>query len=237
MTRTSKRGRRLARLVVVLMMCSAVLMTLLAIAPGARAATTSRRPVVFVHGFNGSANTWTTATARFLEAGYSSSELFVWTYNSWQSNLTTARSFETYLDQVRATTGWDRVDVVTHSMGGLSTRWCIKFATCGTKVDDWVSLGGPNNGTTSAGLCAWALASCAEMVPGSQYLTQLNAGDPTPGTTVTWSTWSSPCDGVVWPTQSTMLTGAFNHTTGCILHTSLARDTTVLTAVIARVND
>jgi triacylglycerol esterase/lipase EstA (alpha/beta hydrolase family) len=221
---------------VVIVMIAVVLTGLLGAVPAARAAT-RHRPVIFVHGFNGSARTWEAALPQFTAAGYSPSELFVWTYNSWQSNHITASQFASYLDQVRSITGWDRVDVVTHSMGGLPTRWCIKFGSCANKIDDWVSLGGPNNGTTSAGLCAWALPSCAEMVPGSSYLTQLNAGDPTPGTTVTWSTWRSPCDGVVWPSTSTELPGAFNTTTGCLVHTSLTRDPTVIGSVIARVND
>jgi len=45
-------------------------------------------------------------------------------YNTWQSNKTTATQLSAYIDQVRAQTGSPVIDVVTHSMGALGSRWC-----------------------------------------------------------------------------------------------------------------
>lgn len=207
-------------------------------APGTAAAAGPREPVIFVHGWNSSPSTWNTMVTNFKNAGYRSDELFAWGYNTSQSNVTTAAQFGVFVDQVRAQTGAAKVDVISHSMGGLSTRYCIKFGSCANKVDDWVSLAGPNHGTLISGLCSLFIASCRDMATGSSFLANLNAGDETPGTLVSWSTWRSPwCDGVIWPTSSTSLSGADNFTTGCILHSSLTTNTTVFNQVFARVND
>ncbi len=72
-------------------------------------------------------------------------------------------------------------DFTAHSMGGLNSRWFVKFAGGTEKVDDWVSLAGPNHGTETAGLCSLLDPPCAEMLPGSEFLTTLNDGDETPG--------------------------------------------------------
>jgi triacylglycerol esterase/lipase EstA (alpha/beta hydrolase family) len=50
-------------------------------------------------------------------------------------------------------TGATKVDILAHSMGSLNSRWYIKFLGGETKVDDWVSFGGPNHGTKQANIC------------------------------------------------------------------------------------
>ena len=109
-------------------------------------------------------------------------------------------------------------------MGSLNSRWYIKFLGGETKVDDWVSLGGPNHGTETANFCF--STSCVEMRVGSKFLGELNAGDETPGT-VNYGTWWSPCDEIINPDESVILSGATNHKTACISHTALTTDETV----------
>jgi triacylglycerol lipase len=175
-------------------------------------------PIVFVHGWNSSGSTWDTMIGRFAAAGWSASELNAWTYNTSQSNVTTAGQLSSYIDQVRSRTGAPEVDVVTHSMGGLSSRYYLKNLDATGKVDEWVSLGGPNHGTTSANGCFQT--SCLEMRPGSAFLTQLNSGDETPGA-FRYGTFWSECDGVIWPADSTVLKGATNTNVGCVTHSGL----------------
>ena len=116
--------------------------------------------------------------SRFVASGFPSNRLFGFGYDTSQSNKTTATQFNAYLDQVRAQTGSSVVDVVTHSMGALGTRWCLR-SSCNGKVDDWVSLGGANHGTLVS-LCFWS-AGCREMFYNSDFVQALNAGDETPG--------------------------------------------------------
>ena len=92
------------------------------------------------------------------------------------------------------------------------------------KVDDWVSLGGPNHGTETANFCF--STSCVEMRVGSKFLGELNATDETPGA-VNYGTWWSPCDEIINPDSSVALSGATNTKTACISHTALTTDETV----------
>ncbi|MQY02813.1 esterase/lipase family protein [Actinomadura macrotermitis] len=197
--------------------------------PQASAATT-HTPVVFVHGFSGSASNWTTAIASFRSAGYSSDELYAFQYNWAASNKTSAAQLATYVDQVRARTGSDKVDIVNHSMGGLVTRWYVSELGGDARVRHVASLAGANHGTTAAGACL-IYASCVEMLPGSAFIGQLTAaGDETPGT-AGYATWYSPCDGVINPYTSTRLSGATNNYLACENHLTFLTDPVVLTAV------
>ena len=181
-------------------------------------------PILFVHGFASSGSTWNTMIGRFQTDGYASADLNNWTYNTAQSNATTADQLAARVSEVRAATGAAKVDVITHSMGALSSRYYLKNLDGTRYVDDWVSLGGPSHGTPTALLCS-VLASCREMSPGSSFLNALNSGDETPGE-VNYGTWRSPCDLVV-PGSSPSLSGATNTVTGCILHTALPSNATV----------
>lgn len=185
-------------------------------------------PILFVHGWNGSGSNWNTMAGRFRADGWPDSHLDQWSYNSSQSNAITAEQLSAEVDRLLAATGASKVDVVTHSMGGLSSRYYAKNLGGTGKIDTWVSLGGPNHGTTAANSCF--SDSCVEMRIGSDFLTTLNDGDETPGTP-SYATWWSPCDEVINPDDSTVVAGAKNTRTACLSHTGLLDDATVYTQV------
>jgi triacylglycerol lipase len=196
--------------------------------PGGVQPALAHDPILFVHGWSGSASNWTTMINRFKADGWTSNELYSWSYNSSQSNATTAQEIKTRVDNILATTGASRVDIITHSMGGLSSRYYAKNLSGAARIDSWVSLGGPNHGTSSANSCV--TVSCVEMRPGSTFLTELNAGDETPGTP-RYATWWSPCDEIINPDNSVLLSGATNTQTACISHNALLTDATVYSQV------
>ncbi|ASU84698.1 alpha/beta hydrolase [Nocardiopsis gilva YIM 90087] len=187
-------------------------------------------PVVFVHGFVGKGSQWWAMRRDFLANGYTEDQLHVFTYNWAQSNKTTAEQLRDFVGEVRSSTGGGKVDLVTHSMGGLSSRWFIKFLDGADKVDDWISIAGPNNGTRVAGFCSPLLTSCREMKRDSGFLRELNADNPTPHD-VNYVTFRSPCDLIVSPVSSTSLDGANNHRTRCLEHISMMWTPSVITAV------
>ena len=109
------------------------------------------------------------------------------------------------------------MDLVTHSEGGLVSRWYVKFLGGADKVDHYLSLGSPQQGTYVAnilnfvglGSCA-GIVACQQMSIGSDLLADLNGGDDTPGA-VRWTTVRTWQDELVRPVGNASLAdGATN---------------------------
>lgn len=192
-------------------------------------------PVVFVHGFGGKGDQFSSMMNNFKENGYSEDRLHAFSYDSLRSNTTIAGQLSDFVDGVLDETGASKVDIVTHSMGGLSSRHYIKELGGTDRVDDWVSIGGPNNGTSIAGFCDIVVTSCQEMRAGSDFLENLNSGDPTPGD-VTYTTFRSPCDLIINPVDSTIIDGADNRETACLGHIGMISDGGVIEDVRATIS-
>jgi triacylglycerol lipase len=203
--------------------------------PGVRAsiAPPAHDPILFVHGWNANASTWTTMVSRFKADGWTDAEIVNWSYNFNQSNTTTAANIKSKVDSILAVTGASRVDIITHSMGTLSAHYYIKNLGGDGKVDAIVSLAGPNHGTQTAVFCG--STSCVEMRPNSKFLSTLNRKDETPGAS-RWLTWWSSCDQVILPQTSTILSGATNTQTACLQHSAQHEDFTVYQQVRNAVN-
>ncbi|MGW7056712.1 esterase/lipase family protein [Streptomyces sp. NPDC054887] len=206
-----------------------LVLTLAAVSPTHAAADSSTfgpasHPILFVHGYNSSGSYWNTMADEFRGDGWPSSHLRQWSYDTRQSNATTAQQIVTEVDRLLDATGATKVDIVTHSMGGLSSRYYAKNLGGTQKMDAWVSLGGPNHGTDWANGCYHQ--SCVEMRIGSDFLGKLNSGDETPGSP-RYATWWSPCDTVINPDSSVALSGAANTRTACLGHNALGSDPTV----------
>jgi len=214
-----RRSRRIATALAAV--GSTLLLSLTISATPARAAT--HNPVVFVHGLSSSASTWDDWRGYFQADGYSSSELYAPSYDWARSNATTAQQLRTEIQNVLARTGASKVDLVVHSMGALSSRYYLKNLGGTSYVDDFVSTAGTNHGTTVAGWCRWLYTSCAEMYPGSSFLTALNSGDETPGSVSYASYWSN-CDDALTPDTTAILNGATNVEVGCVSHTDMNND-------------
>src|SRR5574341_203459 len=182
-------------------------------------------PILFVHGYTSNASAWDTMKARFQADGWEANRLFAYTFSSTKSNASIAQDVAARVNEIKAATGAAKVDIITHSMGGLSSRYYLKNLGGTANVDDWVSLGGPNHGTTWAYGCFF-FSPCNQMIPGSSFLNQLNSGDETPGA-VNYGTWWSPCDELINPDTSVILSGATNTQTSCMSHSSLRTDLTV----------
>ena len=196
----------------------------LCVAVAVPASASAQDPILFVHGYVESASLWNTMIGRFEKDGYPKSYLSAYSYNTSQSNKVDAEEVKSKVESLLKTTGATKVDIIAHSMGSLNSRYYIKNLGGESKVDDWVSLSGPNHGTETANFCF--STSCVEMRVGSTFLKELNATDETPGA-VNYGTWWSPCDEIINPDESVILSGASNHKTACMTHTALTTDETV----------
>lgn len=187
-------------------------------------------PVVLVHGFDGSADSWHVMLSRLVRAGYPEGRIEAITYDSTISNIDVAQQISDAIDALRGRTGARKVDIVSHSMGAISSRYYVERLRGADVVDAWVSLGGVNEGTIWAYGCI-VLQSCQEMVPSSPLLADLNRDFPPAGAT-RFRTWWSPCDITIVPTSNAQLPGAFNTETPCIGHSDLKTDATVFAQVL-----
>lgn len=193
-----------------------------------------KHPVLFVHGFSRSGSDWNTMKQAFRSAGYSDGQLTAISYNTYtQSNVTTANMLAQKVGQILASTGASKVDIVSHSMGSLNSRYCVKFAGCAGKVDDWVSLAGANKGTNIARFCTFYI-TCREMVPGSSVLDKLNSGSALPtgvDGTVLWTR----DDRVIQPPTNSVLDGLRNIEVTGVTHLNIMNNQNVIGTVLKTV--
>jgi triacylglycerol lipase len=192
-------------------------------------AGTQRDPVLLVHGFNGSGASWHAMVAALGADGYAADEIDAMSYDSHESNVVTAHQIAREVDSLRARTGAAHIDVVSHSMGAISSRYYLEHLGGAAHVDAWVSLAGVNEGTVWAYGC-YPLTPCREMVPTSSVLRGLNAAHANRGTT-RYAAWWSPCDDAIVPRANAELSGAQNIETRCLGHSDIKTDPTVLTQV------
>jgi len=183
--------------------------------PGPTLPVLKHDPILFVHGYGGNGGNWQDIKARFKADGWTDAELYSYNYSFIASNATSAEEIRTQVSDILAKTGANRVDIIAFSMGSVSSRYYLKNLGGDARVEAWVSLAGPNHGTSSANSCGFT--PCREIQIGSAFLATLNNGDETPGLT-RYATWRSPCDLTIDPGSSVVLAGATNNQSACISH-------------------
>ncbi len=200
-------GRRLAAVLV------AAVVLLLAAAP-VRAANPD--PIFLIHGYRGAAsnlselNTWLQAQGRTVVA----------LSLPGQDNKVNAQ----YIKDQAAARGWKQLDLVMHSMGGLSGRYLIKSLGGTATVQAYVSLGAPQYGVYSA--CVLPSFYGGQMCPWSSFLSALNSGDDTPNGPA-WATIYSRNDEIVPYASSRLDGGACHFEVSGITHSGLLHSPTV----------
>ncbi|MFJ8313772.1 MULTISPECIES: lipase family alpha/beta hydrolase [unclassified Streptomyces] len=210
------------------------------------------RPVIFVHGWSGKPATFDDMKKNFRSAGYADGELFAWGYDSTRKgNEEIAAELRKVVEEKAKNSPDGKVDLVSHSMGGLSTLWYLRKMGGSSLVAHWAGIASPIHGTALA-------VQGAEMAEGSSFVKRLNEGeeDPaksTPGPT-RYATFRSNvgegrtnelpgyyCDGIVGGVPSNFpvragktsaVNGATNVVTPCLGHNEIHRDPWVVNKVI-----
>lgn len=198
-----------------LLVAAAVLATsLVAVAaPTPTAAAPAKDPVVIVPGFTTGpivATGYLPLRDRLRSAGYDVTLLSYPDYGLGDIRTNSARLAST-VAAVKARTGASRVDLVSHSMGGLVSRYYVKSLGGSSHVDSLIMLGTPNYGTNLANIAEFltfgscvGITSCEQMARGSGFLNALNAGDDTIGS-VRYTSIATKVDLVVTPYTTSYL--------------------------------
>ncbi|MFD4603204.1 esterase/lipase family protein [Streptomyces sp. NPDC058464] len=188
------------------------------------------RPVILVHGTLGnSVDNWL-SLAPYLEGrGYC---VFSLDYGQLDGVPVfyglgpidkSAEQLSAFVDKVLAATGAAKADLVGHSQGGMMPRYYLRFLGGAAKVNALVGLAPDNHGATISGLTNLlpyfpgaedlikaTTPGLADQIPGSAFLTKLNAGgDTVPG--VHYTVIATKYDEVATPWQSQYLSGSDVH--------------------------
>ena len=169
-------------------------------------------PVLFVHGVNGGSNDYAIMLQRLIADGWSEDRLFALDFEdpSWGCNLDNAATIAEQVDMIRTSSGSDRVSIVAHSMGTLSSRYYLKNLGGHEVVNTYLTLGGMHHGLDSACSPDFPLKPCIwnEICSDADFVAQLNADPATPGELAWVSIYGSEDDTV--PNSSSHLDGAEN---------------------------
>ena len=202
-----------------------LLVLVLTFAAPATVATATGDPILLIHGYRGSASTWTDMKT-FLQNNDRLVEAI--TLPS-QDNVKNAQAIAAFIQSK----GWTSVDLVGQSMGGLSARHFTKALAGSIIVSAYVSLGTPQYGVYSA--CLLPTTYGGQMCPSSSFLKTLNSGDDTPGATA-WTTIFSTNDGYVPNSSSRLDGGACSDKVSGPSHNNMDNDATVMAHVLIAVD-
>ncbi|MHA2250642.1 MAG: esterase/lipase family protein [Candidatus Kariarchaeaceae archaeon] len=102
-------------------------------------------PVLFLHGWTATHEAWDDMIEYFLVDGWPSDLLYAYDFDntdncSVQANIDNANRIKQWVEEILDTTGAEKIDLVGHSMGGLNSRYYIKFLGGIDQVDDHVSI-------------------------------------------------------------------------------------------------
>jgi triacylglycerol lipase len=100
-----------------------------------------------------------------------------------------------------AESGYERVHVIGHSMGGLIARYYVQRLGGHERVHTLVTLGTPHAGTLAAHLLPMAL--CRQLRPGSTLVREL--AEPAPGISTRFVAYWSDLDQLMVPRASVLL--------------------------------
>lgn len=181
--------------------------------PSSPAGAATKDPVVLVPGFTTGPiidTGYFPLRDRLRSAGYDVTLLTYPDYGLGDIRTNSARLAST-VAAVKARTGAAKVDIVSHSMGGLVSRYYVKSLGGAANVDSLIMLGTPNYGTNLANIAEFltfgscvGITSCEQMARGSGFLNDLNAGDDTIGS-VRYTSIATKVDLVVTPYTTSFL--------------------------------
>jgi pimeloyl-ACP methyl ester carboxylesterase len=162
----------------------------------------SGTPILLVHGFIDNRSIFTLLRRGLTRRGFGS--VYAMNYSSLTADVRTAAAqLGEEIEAIVADTGYEKIHVVGHSLGGLIARYYVTRLGGDEHVHTLVTLGTPHQGSYSA----YALPSRlgAQMRPGSGLMRELQ--EPARGCTTRFISYWSDTDVVIVPQGN----GALRH--------------------------
>ena len=199
-------------LVLLLIMTVVVIAVIRVAAPSHPVPQSAPGPVLLVPGYGGNLNSLQPLAAALRSAGRTA--VIVEPVGDGTGDLRQqAEHLAEVAERVRDDTGAASVDVIGYSAGGVVARLWVRDDGGAEVARRVLTLGSPHHGTSQAALGAEFAGGCSDaceqLVPNSDLLRRLNAGDETPAGPL-WATVRSTSDQVVTPIDSAALAGALN---------------------------
>jgi pimeloyl-ACP methyl ester carboxylesterase len=157
-------------------------------------------PILLLHGLVDNRSIFALLRRQLRRHGFGR----IWTmnYHIWNSDVRTAagRLAET-IEAICEQTGYERIHVVGHSMGGLIARYYVQRLGGDARVHTLVSLGTPHRGTHAARLVPHGI--CRQLRPGSDVLRELD--EPVDSCQTRFVSFWSDIDALMSPKQTARL--------------------------------
>ena len=189
-------------------------------------------PILLVHGLGDNRSAFTLLRRSLRRRGFG--RIRTVNYSVFTSDVRTAAdALGRAVQDLCQQTGYERVHVVAHSLGGVIARYYVQRRGGDARVHTLVTLGAPHGGTRSAQLVPLPL--CRQLRPGSTLLAELDG--PAPGCRTRFVAVWSDLDQLIYPKRHGRLVhpdlDSHNVLVRGIGHTSLPADGRVA-RVVAR---
>jgi triacylglycerol lipase len=151
-------------------------------------------PILLVHGMVDNRAVFTVLKRRLRRRGFG--RVVTINYSPTTNDVRrAARELAVQVEALVAETGYERIHVVGHSMGGLIARYYVQRLGGDERVHTLVTLGTPHGGSLPAHLLP--VTVCRQLRPGSDLLAELDA--PAPGCRTRFVAFWSDLDQMVLP--------------------------------------
>lgn len=157
-------------------------------------------PILLVHGIVDNRAVFTMLRRQLARRGFG--RIVTMNYSVLTADVRSAAAqLGRVVEQLVEETGYDRVHVVGHSLGGLVARYYVQRLGGDKRVHTLVTLGAPHSGTNAARLIPQRLVR--QMRPGSDVMKEL--AEPAPGCATRFLAFWSDLDQIIIPKSSARL--------------------------------
>jgi len=171
-------------------------------------------PILLVHGIVDNHTIFSTLGRALRRRGFTS----IWTFDYGLLTVdvrATARRLAEVVTQMMAQTGYQRVHIIGHSLGGLIARYYVQRLGGDAHVHTLVTLGTPHQGTQLARLAA-VLPLVRQLQPESELVQELT--EPAPGCRTRFIAFASDIDHLIVPSWRARLDHPDLHATNIAVH-------------------